>query len=188
MRSASYALWLALLAAAMPTASALPATISGVDYAVQYDWQEFYSVAYNKSFRVVLLGNGFPQMSPDESAGRLLPILQASKPRVPLTFTYDTPAEPQRPDYRLVLVFNPANDLGADPVCRGGKRFRDARPGEVYVFAVYCRNDQAMSQGVGRATAAGPDDPRVADLLRDLLRSVFDDGYLARRKGTRRMP
>ena len=41
--------------------------------------------------------------------------MQAAKPRPALTFTYDSPVERPRPDYRLVLVFDPALDLGFDP-------------------------------------------------------------------------
>ena len=45
--------------------------------------------------------------------------MQASKPRPNLTFTYAAPVEMPRPDYRMVLVFDAANDLTAARVCAG---------------------------------------------------------------------
>ena len=78
-----------------------------------------------------------PACRSDDVAQRLLPMMQAAKPRPDLTFTYDNPAEMPRPYYRLVLVFDPANDLGADAVCNGvTPRFKPGTPG---VFKRLCR-------------------------------------------------
>ncbi len=73
-----------------------------------------------------------------------------------------------------MLVFDPANDLGADPVCQGVSRHRPGTPGRVYVFAVYCRNDQAMSQVTGWTAAGAPDDRNMNDLYRQLFAVLFD--------------
>ena len=70
--------------------------------------------------------------------------MQAAKPRPALTFTYARPSPPPSPDYRLVLVFDPALNLNAAPVCAGtDMRFRPGKPGTFYVYAIYCRNDAA---------------------------------------------
>ena len=45
--------------------------------------------------------------------------MQAAKPRPNLTFTYADPPEPPHPYYRMVLVFDAANDLTAMSVCAG---------------------------------------------------------------------
>ncbi len=162
-------------AAALPTA-AYAATLGGVDYATQYDFREFFAATDGKTFRVVLAGNPFPGLAEDDVARRLLPQMQANKPRPRLTFTYDAPAEQPRPNYRLVLVFDPANDLGAGSVCATGKtRFRPGVPGRVRVFAIYCRNDQALSQLTGWTDANGPDDPRVGVLFKQAFAEVFSD-------------
>jgi hypothetical protein len=175
---------IALLAAASLPLAARAATLGGSDYAIQYDYRDFYAAADNKPFRVELLGNPFPGLAMDDFARRLLPVMQANKPPPRLTFTYDTPAEKQHPDYRLMLVFDPANDLGADPVCNGARRFKPGVPGRVQVFAVYCRNDQAMSQVTGWVNASAPEDPAVADLMKDLFNVVFDRApYLLRQHG-----
>ena len=179
----------ALLTVSTLPAVAYAATIGGYYYATQYDWREFYSVADGKPFRVVLAGNPFPALAPDDVARQLLPQLQANKPRVRLTFTYDRPLEEPRPNYRLVLIFDPANDLNAYSVCGNGEmRARPSTPGRVYVFGIYCRNEIAMSQTTGWTVASGPSDPRVGELFKDLLAVVFSDQpALYNRSGRPRM-
>lgn len=163
-----------LLAAALLPATAAAATLGGYDYATQYSFSEFFTATDGKSFRVILDGNPFPNLPPDEVARRMLPVMQAAKPPPRLTFTYDVPAEKPRPDYRMVLVFDPANDLGADSVCQGVSRHKPGTAGRVYVYAVYCRNDQAMSQVTGWTSAAAPDDGNMNDLYRQLFSVLFD--------------
>src|SRR5204862_3066690 len=127
-------------------ASATSPMIGGTDYAPQYDFSEFYAATNNRTFRVIVAGNPFPQLDQQEMSRRLLPVMQANRPRPRLTFTYDVPAELPRPDYRLVMVFDSANDLTVARVCAGEIRHRP-RPLEparrFAVFAGYCRHDQA---------------------------------------------
>jgi hypothetical protein len=112
-------------------------------------------------------------MPMSEVARRLLPVMQANKPPPNLTFTYDVPTVPQRPDYRLMLVFDPANDLGSGPVCNDARRFKPGRPGRVYVYAVYCRNDLALSEVTGWVNFTAPDDAGMNSLMKDLFNVVF---------------
>ena len=168
----------ALLAATASIAAPLTAqaaTIGGVQYATQYDYNEFRQASDGKFFRVEIAGNPFPSMAADDTARRLLPILQDVKPRPRLTFPYDRPVEKPRPDYRLVVIFDPANDLSGDAVCNGAVRQKPATAGRVYLSGVYCRNDLALSQTTGWATAGSPDDPQVRELFSQLLRTLFDD-------------
>jgi hypothetical protein len=166
----------ATLALAMLPVAAAAATIGGTEYAPQYDYREFFTAADGKPFRVVLLGNPFPAMAIEQVAGQFLAQMQANKPQPRLTFTYDQPSAQPRPDYRLVLMFDPANDMGAYSVCAGVKpRFKPNTPGRVYLQAVYCRNDIAMSQTTAWTDATGPDDPRLGELFRQLFPVVFSD-------------
>lgn len=165
----------ALAVAALPV-TALAATIGGVDYATQYDYREFFNAADGKPFRVVLVGAPIPGATVDSVAGPLLAQMQAAKPQPRLTFTYDVPAQLPRPDYRLVLVFDAAGDYGAPSVCAGvTPRLRPGTPGRFDVFAVYCRNDQVMSQATAWTGATGPDDPRIGELFRELFPVLFSD-------------
>ncbi|MBS0219298.1 MAG: hypothetical protein JSR91_01020 [Proteobacteria bacterium] len=150
--------WIWRPAVALAAAAAIPvvshaAVLGGSYFAIQYDYREFYAATDNKSFRVELAGNPYPAMPMNDVARRLLPVMQANKPPPNLTFTYDVPAERQRPDYRLILVFDPANDLSSYAVCNGAKRFKPGTPGRVYVFAVY-------STSPYRRSPVGPIPPR----------------------------
>jgi hypothetical protein len=154
-------------------------TVGGFDYAPQYDFSEFWAATDGRLFRVIVAGNPFPQMPVEEAKQRMLPVMQANKPRPALTFTYQQPPEELRPDYRLVLVFDPANDLTAARVCAGQiflKRATEPRtPGRVYVFGIYCRNDLALSQTTAWTQANGPEDPRLGQMFVQLFLTLFDD-------------
>ncbi len=173
MRRLRSALAACVLALAGPAAFA--ATIGGTFYAPQYDYREFFAATDGRYFNVVLAGVPFPGMDPAAAATGLLPVMQAAKPRPALTFTYDELPELPRPYYRLVLVFDAANDLNSSAVCRGEARFKPARPGLFNLYAVYCRNDQVMSQTTAWTPATGPSDPRVGALFRELFQVVFSD-------------
>jgi hypothetical protein len=170
---------------ALPTAASA-AIIGGTYYATQYDFAEFFAATDGRNFQVVLAGNAFPGIDPNTVARDLLPVMQAAKPRPALTFTYDSPVERPRPDYRLVLVLDPALDLGSDSVCRGVTRFRQGRPGVFNVYAVYCRNDMSMSETTAWTQATGPTDPRIDQLFRELFQVVFADGVYRPLNPTRR--
>jgi len=91
-----------------------------------------------------------------------------------------------RPYYRLVLIFNAANDFGSARACNDKPRFKPGTSGLVHVYAVYCRNDLALSETTAWTRAARPDDPQVSDMFKDLFRVVFDESqarqpYLGRR-------
>jgi len=164
------------LGVAALSATPLAATIGGTDYATQYDYREFFNAADGKPFRVVLVGNPFPGVPVEATAGPLLAQMQAAKPQPRLTFTYDVPAERPRPDYRMVLMFDAANDFGAAAVCTGDKpRFKPGTPGRFKLFAIYCRNDLALSQTTAWTDASGPNDPRIGALFRELFPVLFSD-------------
>jgi hypothetical protein len=166
----------ALAALAALTASSYAAVIGGNYYAPQYDYRDFFAATDGKNFPVILAGDALPGVDPGIMARDMLPMMQRAKPRPALTFTYDRPLPPPSPDYRLVLVFNPANDLNADPVCAGTPpRFRPGTPGRFYVYAIYCRNAQAMSFTTAWTQASGPTDPRIEQLFRELFMVIFSD-------------
>jgi hypothetical protein len=157
-------------------AAALAAVIGGTYYAPQYDYREFFAAADGRNFQVILYGTAFPGIDPGIVARDLLPAMQAAKPRPALTFTYQDPPERPRPYYRLVLTFDPANDYGSNSVCAGiPPRFKPGRPGVFYVFAVYCRNDQVLSETTAWTPATAPNDPRIAELFRQLFQVIWSD-------------
>jgi hypothetical protein len=151
-------------------------TIGGAYYDPAYDWGEFFAVTDGRNFQVVMAGAPFPNQPAAEVRRALLPVMQAAKPRPNLTFTYADPPEPPHPYYRMVLVFDAANDLTAMRVCAGEIRHKPpvaVRP--FNVFAVYCRNDQALSQTTAWTDSTGPNDPQVQALFAQLFLVLFDD-------------
>ena len=152
------------------------AIIGGAYYSPAYDYRDFFAATDGKPFQVVLAGTAFPGIDPAVAARDLLPAMQRAKPRPALTFTYDQPSPPPSPNYRLVLIFDPALNLNADPVCAGEPpRFRPGTPGRFYVYAIYCRNDRAMSYTTAWTDATGPTDPRIERLFRELFPVVFTE-------------
>ncbi len=148
--------------------------IAGTDYAPQYDYGEFYAVTNNRTFRVIVSGNPFPDIPQDQMERRLLPVMQANKPQPNLTFTYAVPAEEPHPDYRVVLVFDAANDLTAARVCANQIRHKPAPTRPFDLFAVYCRNDLALSQSTAWTPATSPEDPQVGQLFSQLFLVLFN--------------
>ena len=166
----------ALLGLAVTSGTALAGVIGGTYYAPQYDFREFWAAADGRNFQVILNGNPFPGTDPKQVADALLPTMQAAKPRPALTFTYADPPERPHPYYRLVLTFDPAPDYGSIQVCNGvPPRYKAGRPGLFYVFAVYCRNDQVLSETTAWTPASGPTDPRIDELFRQLFQVVWSD-------------
>ena len=172
------------IAAALLGLAALPAAVTatwaavigGTYYAPQYDYREFFTAADGRNFQVILAGTAFPGVDSATVARDLLPLMQAAKPQPALTFTYADPPERPRPYYRLILTFDPANDYGSNSVCAGvPPRFKPGKPGVFYVFAVYCRNDQVLSETTAWTPATGPTDPRIGQLFRELFQVVWSD-------------
>lgn len=151
-------------------------TIGGVYYDPAYDFGEFFAVTDGRKFQVIMAGTPFPGLPPEQVQRALLPIMQAAKPRPNLTFTYAGPPEPLHPSYRMVLVFDAANDLTAARVCSGEIRHKPPVAGRPFnVFAIYCRDDLALSQTTAWTNATSPDDPRVEALFAQLFLVLFDD-------------
>ncbi|MFO1161082.1 MAG: hypothetical protein U1E60_19730 [Reyranellaceae bacterium] len=166
-----------VLAACDVTASG----IGGAYYAPQYDYSEFFAVTDGRNFQVIMAGSPFPALPANEVNRRLLPVMQANKPRPNLTFTYEPPVETPQPNYRLVLVFDAANDLTAARVCSGQYWHKPPIASRPFnVFAVYCRNDLALSQTTAWSDATGPDDPRLGPLIAQLFLVVFSDQVFRR--------
>ena len=164
----------ALMLPALGACTGSSVSVSSEDYAVPYDYTEFRAAMDGKNFPVAIVGTPFVGLPPEEVSRRLLPAMQANKPRPRLTFTLG-----QHASYRLALVFDPATDVTAAAACRGEARVGPHVAGKVELFAVYCRNDMPMSQAVGRTTAIGLDDPALGRLFRDVFQTVFADGQIS---------
>ncbi len=77
-------------------------------------------------------------------------------------------------------MFDPARDLGSREVCNGISRFEPGRPGRFYAYAVYCRNDVAMSETTAWTSVRSSNDPRIEGLFRELFMVVWPDSHAMR--------
>jgi hypothetical protein len=170
-----------LLAAALFSGCAQSGVIGGAYYAPQYDWSEFFAVTDGRNFQVIVSGNPYRSLTEAEIKRRLLPVMQASKPRPNLTFTYQPPPQTPHPNYRLVLIFNAANDLNASRVCSGEIRHKPEPTRPFDLYAIYCRDDLPLSYTTAWTEGTGPDDPRVGQLFAQLFLVLFPDQPLFRR-------
>jgi hypothetical protein len=167
---------LASFIAVMLAGCSASGTIGGAYYDPAYDYSEFFAVTDGRNFQIVMAGTPFPGQPADQVRRALLPVMQAAKPRPNLTFTYANPPEPPHPYYRMVLVFDAANDLTAARVCAGEIRRKPPVAGRSFdVFAVYCRNELALSFTTAWNNASGPNDPQVQALFAQLFLVLFDD-------------
>ncbi|GEP53487.1 hypothetical protein [Reyranella soli] len=175
-----------LLALTALSSTASAAVIGGSYYAPQYDYAEFFAASDGRNFQVILNGvPALPGVAPNDVANALLPIMQAAKPRPALTFTYADPPERPHPYYRLVLTFDPANDYASSQVCAGvPPRFKQGTPSVFYVFAVYCRNDQVLTETTAWTPANAPNDPRIGELFRQLFPVIFPDSMYRHLNGS----
>ena len=165
--------WLLIL---MLSGCAASGTIGGAYYDPAYDYGEFFAATDGRNFQVIMAGAPFPGRPADQVQRALLPVMQAAKPRPDLTFTYAPPPEPTHPNYRMVLVFDAANDLTGARVCAGEIRHKPPVAGRPFnLFAVYCRNDLALSFTTAWTDATSPDDQRVEALFAQLFLVLFDD-------------
>ena len=163
----------ALFLPALGACTGSAVSVSSEDYAIPYDYSEFRAATDGRDCPVSIVGNPFPDVSPEEVSRRLLLSMQANKPRPRLTFTLG-----QQASYRLALVFDPASDANAAKACKGDARVGAHVAGKIVLFAVYCRNDLPMSQAVGRTTAMSPEDPAGGQLFSDVFQTVFTDGQI----------
>lgn len=93
----------------------------------------------------------------------------------PLAFTADPQAAP-RPNFKVMLAFNPSKALSADDLCAGKPAFTQPETaGKITVLAAFCGGDGkplATVQG-WVAKIEGPADKRLGQLLGQVVRDLF---------------
>ena len=155
------------------TGSTQSGVIGGAYYAPEYDLTEYVAVTNGENFQIIVSGNPFPSLTEDQFKQRLMAVMQAAKRPPNISFTYDPPAVPPHPYYRLVMIFDAAGNLNANNVCAGRVRHTPEPTGLFDLYATYCRNDLPVFYTTAWTHATGPDDPRVAQLLAELFLALF---------------
>jgi hypothetical protein len=161
-----------LVSAAAPAPAA---TITNEDVHLQYDYSEFYAVANNREFEVVVRGNPTTLPQPQFEA-RLMQLLGQAM-RTTRTIPTTNPAvRTQHSNYRLVLVFNLGSGELGRTLCGDVGRLVSpggVQPGQLTVSAAYCRNGDPMTEAFARTSAASLDDPAAQALFNELASVLF---------------
>jgi len=165
---------LALPLALALAAAAQAATITEEEVAIQYNYGEMFANVANQEFKLVLRGNPFGA-DPAQFERGIVAQVQKNMP-VPTTVTPRPAITDRRPDYRLVLLFNPAGGVPNWRLCDNldnQPSTLPTAPGHVEVAAAYCRNEVALTSARARTDARGPDDPAINSLFSQLLPVLF---------------
>lgn len=150
------------------------AIITNEDVHLQYDYSEFYAIAGNREFEVVVRGN--PTTMPQaQFEAKLLQLLTQAM-RTTRTIPVTAPVTPGvRPHYRLVLVFNLRSGELGRALCGDLSSIVPGNnlPGQLTVSAAYCRNADPMTEAFARTSAASLDDPAASSLFSELTSVLF---------------
>lgn len=165
----------ALLAAA-GLAACQPA-VSSVTQDRAYSPSEFRYAAENKTLATVITGNPFamPKAAFDGA------VLAAMQPvnwgfplaRTPRTRFATTPDETSNLDYRVEVLFAPAEESAA--LCDGTARVQALqRQRPIRARMAFCHRTQLLSTSVGRLDEAnGPSDPRFRRMVAQMTSALF---------------
>jgi hypothetical protein len=161
-----------LLVLSTPVAQA--AVITHEEVHIQYTWEEFFAAADGKEFQVQIRGNPFVMPSEAFQQAVLAGLQKRSVgPRTTWTVKPDREAAPDQ--YRLVLVFGAANQLGTT-LCSELPKLNPAPAkvaGGVQVAAAYCRGPDPMTEAYARTDAASAEDRSFDRMVSELMPVLF---------------
>ena len=161
----------AALAAVVAACEDGPATVAG-GWRSAATWSSMVYASVGGPVWVQVHGQPFPQGGDDFRRAVALAMSRQLVGRV-LDFTAAAEEAP-RPQFRVVLAFNPPLDAEPAALC-AGRVATLAPPGEtVSLLAAFCGNDALLSWGRGRVgRVAGADHPRFRRLLGQVVRDLF---------------
>lgn len=163
-----------LLAAALFAGAAQAAVISHEEVHLPYTWEEFFGAADGKEFQVQIRGNPF--VMPDQAFHQaVLANLQKRSVGPQTTWTVKPGLEAKPDQYRLVLVFGAANQLG-DTLCRQLETLNPAPAkvaGGVQLAAAYCRGERPMTEAYARTDSTSAEDRSFDRLFSELMAVLF---------------
>jgi hypothetical protein len=158
----------------LSVSAAQAAVITHEEVHIQYTWEEFFGAADGKEFQVQIRGNPFVMPSEAFQQSVLARLQKRSVgPRTTWTVKPDREAAPDQ--YRLVLVFGAANQLG-QTLCGELPRLNPAPArvaGGVQVAAAYCRGPDPMTEAYARTDASSAEDRSFDQMFSELMPVLF---------------
>jgi hypothetical protein len=135
-----------------------------------YSSSEFFAAADGRDLRTTIQGNPFGTPAFD----RAVTAIMTSTPVGPKTRFTTNPGPSANRDYSVTLVFNPSPDLLAVDLCNAQSIPTAAAKRPIVARAAFCAaggEASAVSGYLDQAT--GPEDPKFADLIRDMTLRLF---------------
>ncbi|WP_207459600.1 hypothetical protein [Azospirillum sp. SYSU D00513] len=162
---------IAVLALALATAACSERVVSDLP-APAYTQGEVAYAAADRDLRVVVHGNPFPMNQ--QAFGRLVTDSMQNRIFGVRTNFTTTPNETARRDYRVVLAFNPTENLLNSSLC-GMPTIPTAPPGgPIVVQGAFCRSSGTLTSATGwMDEVRSPDDPSFRQLISDMTFSLF---------------
>jgi hypothetical protein len=137
-----------------------------------YSPLEFSAAAGGRDLATEVYGNPFPmdQTGFDRSVTDLM---QGNHFGPPTHFTTTPDASANRL-YKVVMVFNPAENIVNTRICGGGPIATDNRPGQpIRLQAAFCRGGTLTSTNGWAPAVASPQEPAFRDLITDTTFELF---------------
>ena len=137
-----------------------------------YSPLEFSAAAGGRDLATEVYGNPFPidQISFDQTVTDLM---QGKHFGPPTHFT-TTPGESANRRYKVVMVFNPAENIANPQICSGGPIATDRQPGQpIRLQAAFCGGGTRTSTTVGAPAVTSPQDPAFRSLITDTTFELF---------------
>ena len=135
-----------------------------------YSSAEFFAAADGRDLRTAVLGNPFGTPGFDQAVTALM----TGTPVGPKTRFTTTPGPSANRDYSVTVVFNPSPDILAVDLCNVPSLPTAATKRPIVARAAFCAaggEASAVSGYLDQAT--GPEDPKFADLIRDMTLQLF---------------
>lgn len=165
---------LALTGAALlfPLAGCMNERVVASEPAPAYTLSEVAYAASDRDLRVVIHGNPFGG-SAQSFADAVLPAMQNRVMGVRTRLT-TTPNQTARPDYKVVLAFNVAENMLNSSLCTDGAIPTRPPGGAIVVQGAFCRSGGALTSARGWLDRPqGTDDSDFRHLISDMTFALF---------------
>ncbi|QQP91420.1 hypothetical protein IGS68_09530 [Skermanella sp. TT6] len=137
-----------------------------------YSPLEFSAAAGGRDLMTEVVGNPFGM---DRAAfGTSVTDLMQNQHFGPATRFTTTPGDSADPRYKVVMVFNPAENVANPQICGGRPIATDDRPGQpIRLQAAFCRGGTLTSTNGWAPALSSPQDPAFRSLISDATFSLF---------------
>ena len=144
-----------------------------------------FAYAGGRDFQTVVVGNPF-SLDKEKFETIVTDAMQGRHWGPPVRFT-TKPGDNARPNYRIVMFFDPPTPSQASALCQDPRRLAtERRPDKISVHAGFCVGDELQSEVRARmGVVASPEDPAFRSMVGAVLQTLIPpvDPHRERRFG-----